>query len=149
MNKFILAATIATLSTSAFAEPKNVKIRDVYIDKHISVPIHVKQCYDVEVPMYETYERKGSAAEAITGGVIGGAVGNQFGSGSGKDVMTILGVIIGANAADKKETRQAGYRVEKRCYESNRYKNETINVYSHSVMTFYENGKEYEVEFQK
>jgi len=149
MNKFILATVIATLSTSVFAEPKNVKIRDVYVDQHVSVPIKVKQCYDVEVPMYETYEKKGSAAEAITGGIIGGAVGNQFGSGSGNDIMTVLGVIIGLNSADKEITRQSGYRVEKRCYESNRYKNETINVYSHSVMTFYENGKKYEVEFQK
>ncbi len=32
----------------------------------------------------------------LGGGVIGGIIGNQFGSGSGKDVATILGVIIGS-----------------------------------------------------
>lgn len=34
------------------------------------------------------------------GALIGGAIGNQFGGGSGKDVATILGAIIGGSTAN-------------------------------------------------
>ena len=149
MNKFILATALVAISTTAFAETKNVSIRDVYKTEYVKVPEIKKICSIDKVPIYETYEKKGSAAEAITGGVIGGAIGNQFGSGTGKDVMTILGVIVGANAADKKETRIVGYRNERSCEEDVFYFEKEVKSYSHSIMTFYENGKRYEVEFQK
>lgn len=41
------------------------------------------------------------------GALIGGAIGHQFGGGSGKDVATILGAIIGASVAD---SNQQGYQ---------------------------------------
>ncbi|MEW6992010.1 glycine zipper 2TM domain-containing protein [Colwelliaceae bacterium 6441] len=34
------------------------------------------------------------------GAMLGGAIGHQFGSGSGRDIATILGVIIGASISD-------------------------------------------------
>jgi len=34
------------------------------------------------------------------GALLGGAIGNQFGSGSGRDVATILGAVLGASAAN-------------------------------------------------
>lgn len=148
MKKLLLVSALLA-STAAYAEPQNIKIRDVFVERTVQVPKVVKGCKWVDVPVYETYQRKGSAAEAITGGVIGGAIGNQFGNGSGKDVMTILGVIIGANAADRKEQRITGYTQEQRCSEDILYYDEKVKTYSHSVMTFDENGVNYEVEFVK
>jgi outer membrane lipoprotein SlyB len=46
-----------------------------------------------------------SGAGAILGAVIGGVVGNQFGSGSGKAVMTGVGVVGGAVAGNAVEQR--------------------------------------------
>ena len=102
-------------------------------------------------PRRETYQRDGTAGEAITGGVIGGVIGNQFGNGSGKDAMTILGVILGAQAADNKErTRISGYTQEKRCTEDVVYENKTVKTYKYSVIEFRDSdGNRQRIEYQK
>lgn len=40
--------------------------------------------------------------ETFGGALIGGAIGNQFGGGRGRDVATVLGAIIGASAANSR-----------------------------------------------
>jgi hypothetical protein len=55
---------------------------------------------------------QGSGVGAVAGGVVGGLVGHQFGSGHGKDAMSILGVIGGA---------VAGHEVEKEVKATTRY----------------------------
>lgn len=149
MKKFLLATAMVSLSTTAFADVTNATVRDVYRTKIVHTPTTEKQCRVVSVPIYETFKRSGTAGEAITGGVIGGVIGNQFGNGSGKDAMTILGVIIGANAADKKETVITGYREEKQCDYVTTYTDEKVKTYSHSIIEFTEDGKTRRVEFQK
>ncbi len=42
-----------------------------------------------------------SAISPIVGAVIGGIIGNQFGKGTGKTVMTIAGVMVGADLASQ------------------------------------------------
>jgi len=44
---------------------------------------------------------------AIVGGLAGGILGHQVGGGSGKDVATALGVVLGAMAGDRLENRNA------------------------------------------
>jgi uncharacterized protein YcfJ len=39
------------------------------------------------------------------GGLAGGVIGHQFGSGTGKDAATALGVILGAMAGDQHQNR--------------------------------------------
>jgi outer membrane lipoprotein SlyB len=46
---------------------------------------------------------QGTGVGAVAGGVVGGLVGHQFGSGHGKDAMSILGVIGGAVAGHEAE----------------------------------------------
>jgi uncharacterized protein YcfJ len=46
--------------------------------------------------------------DAIAGAIIGGLIGNQFGGGTGKDVMTGLGVIVGSNVAKGTANRRGG-----------------------------------------
>ena len=149
MKKFLLATTIISLSSAAFADVKNATVRDVYRTKTVQVADTVQGCRIVKVPVYETITRNGSAGEAITGGIIGGVIGHQFGNGSGKDAMTILGAIIGANAVDKKETVVSGYREEKQCTEDVIYRDKEIRTYSHSIIEFTEDGIKRKVEFQK
>ena len=52
------------------------------------------------------YPRHGrSATPVLLGGILGGVVGNQFGGGSGKDIMTVAGALLGASIG-----RDAAYR---------------------------------------
>ena len=48
----------------------------------------------------ELIEDSHSGWQTFGGAIIGGAIGNQFGSGSGRDIATILGALIGASIAD-------------------------------------------------
>jgi len=47
----------------------------------------------------DDYPRQQNALPALFGGLIGGAIGNQFGSGNGKKAMTLIGAIAGASIA--------------------------------------------------
>jgi len=40
------------------------------------------------------------------GALIGGAIGHQFGGGSGQDIATVLGALIGASVAKNKNSKQ-------------------------------------------
>ncbi len=48
---------------------------------------------------------------AVTGGLVGAIIGNQFGAGSGKDLMTgagaLTGAVIGSNIATQQRTYQS------------------------------------------
>ena len=61
---------------------------------------------------------QGTGAGAVIGGVLGGVVGHQFGSGTGKAVMTgagaVGGAIAGNNIERNRNTRVVGYRVSVR-----------------------------------
>ena len=59
-----------------------------------------KECY-----IKETLQNQGdgSATNEIMGAILGGAIGNQFGEGEGKDVMTLAGIVLGASIANDAE----------------------------------------------
>jgi len=45
---------------------------------------------------------KNQGWKVFGGALIGGVIGNQFGGGSGRDVATVLGAIIGGNIANNR-----------------------------------------------
>jgi len=66
--------------------------------------------YRTEEPYQECYIKEtlqnqgdGSATNEIMGAILGGAIGNQFGEGEGKDVMTLAGIFLGASLANDAE----------------------------------------------
>ena len=66
--------------------------------------------YRVEEPYQECYIKEtlqnqgdGSATNEIVGAILGGAIGNQFGEGDGKEVMTLAGIVLGASLAHDEE----------------------------------------------
>lgn len=85
----------------------------------VRVPTSREVCWDEEV----RYERRGSPASTLIGGLIGGAVGRQFGGGSGKDAMTAVGAIVGASVANQRNRRHGNdyTRVETRCRVAEEY----------------------------
>jgi uncharacterized protein YcfJ len=52
-----------------------------------------------------------SHTPAVLGGIIGGVLGHQFGSGRGNDVMTVAGALLGASVG-----RDEAYRRQARAY---------------------------------
>ena len=66
--------------------------------------------YMTEEPYRECYIKEtlqntgdGSATNEIMGAILGGAIGNQFGEGEGKEVMTLAGIVLGASMANDAE----------------------------------------------
>ena len=66
--------------------------------------------YRTEEPYQECYIKEtlqnqgdGSATNEIMGAILGGAIGNQFGEGEGKEAMTLAGIFLGASLANDAE----------------------------------------------
>lgn len=107
--KFVLVSSALVLAgcqtTTAYQGPARVLL-----------PVQV--CEDINEPIYGVLDRPSSTMEIISGAVIGGAIGNQFGNGEGKDVMTIIGALVGASgAANTRQQEQivVGYNKVNKC----------------------------------
>jgi uncharacterized protein YcfJ len=146
--KLLLSSAVIALATQASAQNVNATITDHFRNESISTPIRANECVNVDVPIYG--QKPASTGDAVAGAIIGGLIGNQFGEGKGKDAMTVLGAIAGADAASRNTRNQIiGYRTERQCSEVIRYKDETVRRYSHSTATFVVDGKRYTVDFVK
>lgn len=117
MIKNILTIAIIFGATAASADGYSsrqgivVDVEPVYSTDYTYVT--QEQCSEQRVPVYQN--RQGSSGDVLAGALIGGAIGNQFGSGDGKDAMTVLGAIVGADAAGRPRQEVAGYVSEWRC----------------------------------
>ena len=130
-------AVVGLMSTPVFAET----VRDHYKTVIEQNPYRVEVCKDVRI------QGQASTGDTIFGALIGGAIGNQFGGGKGKDAATILGAIVGADVANKNSKKPGS--VQRQCQIETRYEERQREVYSHSTVTFYSDGQKYAVKFQK
>lgn len=148
MKYAILIAALLS-STAACAEVTvRGTIEDHYRTVNRSVPETRQVCEVIEVPIYG--RSQATTGDALAGAIIGGVIGNQFGNGSGKDAMTVLGAIVGADVANKQGSRQIiGYRQGTECSNQTFYVETPEQIYSHSTITFRENGRTFTVRFQK
>lgn len=154
-NVVITTAIVTCLSVTAAAskDAYDVTITDYNKSVIETIPVVENICSWVEVPIYETVQRKGNAAEgALAGMIIGGLIG---GTASGKDegaaAGAIIGGLIGADKGSKPKTEQVitGYKREKQCSEFTDYRNVTKQVYDYSIIKFKYKGYWYEVPFEK
>ena len=153
MKKLIAIFTVA-LSMSAIAGSYTVDtgiqgLNAVVLDHYNGV---VKQVpYDVEVcKQVRQGTGNGSATNEIIGAIFGGAIGNQFGEGDGKDAMTLAGILLGASLAHDDELAQGPGVITTKCYIETRYKQSVRSkVYSHSTLSFKINGKTHRIKFMK
>ena len=65
------------------------------ITREVRVRTPREECWDEEVPVYESGYR--SATPMILGGIIGGVVGHTMGKGHGKDAATVAGTVLGGS----------------------------------------------------
>lgn len=130
MKSILLATAIALSPFVALADGPSdnyaviTAVHPIYEDRYVTR--YETQCRDVEVPIYQS-RRTASDGDVIAGAIVGGVIGNQFGSGSGRDAMTVLGAIVGANHASNRTSREiVGYRIEEHCDSVARRVNEPI-----------------------
>lgn len=142
--KNLIVASCILAATPAFADSVRATVQDHYKTVIEQQPYRVEVCKDVNVPIQGGVNTEG----AIIGGIIGGVVGNQFGGGSGKEAMTGIGAITGAIIGGGNGKPQ-GYRTERQCQIETRYEETQREVYSHSTITFRENGRNYTLRFDK
>jgi len=116
-------------------KPYNVQVEDVYEWRYTSDRHSVEKCRII----YE--ENQSNAENALKGALIGGIIGNIISDGD--DTATaggaLFGAIAGANTDPIHGVKKKVCKVEKK----------RIQVYSHSVMTFWLDSKYYELRFYK
>ena len=139
------ATFLIAVSGAAHANQTQVAdITDHYKTVIQQEPYTVEVCKDIKVP-----QKKGTNTEgAIIGGIIGGVIGNQFGKGDGKEAMTGVGAITGAIIGGQ-DKGPRNYTTERQCQIETRYKEKEREVYSHSTITFWLDGKKRTLKFNR
>jgi uncharacterized protein YcfJ len=151
MIKHTLIATLL-LTSSAYADTVQATIQDHYRTVTENVPRVTNRCENVQVPIYGQTQGDFNTGGAIIGGLVGGILGNQVGGGSGKDVATGVGAITGAiigGGGNRSEQVITGYRTERQCSEVTTYNEVSRQVYSHSSITFTDNGSRVTLNYTK
>jgi len=157
MKKLLLAGAAALSMTVATAHADNVKVNDAFVTNHYNtvvkrIPQTEQICRTVDVPIYG-HNNKNNTNDMIIGGIIGGILGNQIGKGSGKEAATGIGALSGAIIANENAKKHnqpiIGYRQVEQCENKTTYTTTEHEVYSHSTITFWEDGRKYVVQFRK
>ena len=85
------------------------------------------------------------ALPALVGGVLGGAIGNQFGSGNGRRAMTVVGAILGASIAASGQDRPRHETHDRRARVcETTYEREAYSVVEGYDVTYRYMGREFE-----
>jgi uncharacterized protein YcfJ len=106
--------SLASAGDGRYRYAKVVDVQPLY--RYETVQIPQRECWTRTEYRETTYRRGRSngsrALPTIAGGVIGGVIGRQFGSGDGRDAMTVVGTLVGA---------AIGHSSAQRRYEDGRY----------------------------
>lgn len=150
MKNLILTTALAvSVSTPALAENVNARVEDHYREVTRQIPHTERVCEIVEVPIYG-YNNGGATAGDVLGGmIIGGLIGK---GATGDDKGAAAGAVIGGMVgADRNRGQQVitGYRQENRCHNKTTYTSQTESIYSHSTITWTENGRRTTLEFKR
>lgn len=149
MASMFLFANIAHGENNYVRENVNAYLTHHYKWETIQHTTNNRVCSEVDVPIYSN-SGKSSTGEVLGGAIIGGVIGNQIGKGKGNDAATILGAILGADFANKKGNKTiVGYKRTTVCEDNPTFVTEVKKVYTHSIIRFQQNGKQYNIKFIK
>ena len=145
--KYLLATAAILVATTASAEVSKVKVYDHTKIVTQSVPVSETRCQDVQVPIYQQ-GGNASGGDVLLGAILGGLIG---GTASGKDSGAAIGALGGAIVANEsaKSPKVTGYEIQRQCSDVTVYQNSNVEVYSHSTIRFFVDGKRYVVPFQR
>ena len=133
VNVPLLSMAMSIVAGAANAETV-VDVTKQIINK---TPYQVEVCYDQQVSGDKT-------GDAIKGAIIGGLLGNNI---KGEEGGGAIGAVLGAMAGHANSNATGGTR--RVCNVETRYNEEVVTVYSHSIVSFVHEGKEYQLKFQK
>ena len=136
-----LIFTTTAASADGYAQKQGVVVAVEPVYSTAYTPIIQEECFEQRVPIYQN--RRASTGDVFVGAVIGGAIGNQFGGGSGKDAMTVLGAIVGADISGRPRPEVVGYTSEWTC-KMVEVQHET-RIFHHYQITYLMNGKYYRI----
>jgi len=109
-------ASAKQFSKSSYEYAQVVNVSPVVESYRVNNPI--EQCWNEQVKT----EPKGNYTRTpeIFGGLIGAAIGREFGNGRGQDVATVAGAVLGASVArdvkkNYQRNRSTSYQVVQRC----------------------------------
>lgn len=75
--------------------------------RYVSVNRPRQECWNEVVR--EPARPYGTVGPTIAGGIVGAAIGRQFGSGNDRDILTMLGAVAGSAVANQRAQRNQGY----------------------------------------
>lgn len=133
MKKTLMTLALIGASGSAYAET----VQDFNKTVINRVPYNVEVCTNQSVGGDKT-------GDTLKGAIIGGIIGNNVGNiDNGGALGAVLGGMLGHNNSN------ATGGTQRVCNVQTRYNEESVTVYSHSVVTFYHEGRQYKLRFQK
>ena len=147
MKKMLAIGLLASMTMPAFAA--DVKVQDFTKTVTKKIPHTETVCQVVDVPIYGATSGGASGADVLGGMIIGGLLGKGV---TGNDKGAAAGAVIGGMvSADKKQGNQqiVGYKQVNQCSENTTYTTTSNEVYSHSVVEFFHEGRFYRVQFNK
>ena len=130
LRKLLLTSAIVSFTmASGLAQAETVQ--DHYKNVIIKKPYSVQVCTQGN--------GKSDLTNLLEGAIIGGAIGNNI---PGEDGGAAMGAIIGGLLNSENNKGQ-------QCRTETRYDEEYQSVYSHSTVSFYYNGRQYTLRFNK
>ena len=147
MKKTLIGVALASLIAGPVFAAENVKVTDYTKNVTKKIPHTETVCQMIDVPIYGKHDKTG---DVLGGAIIGGIIGNNIGNGKGNGAAgAVIGGLLGNAHGDNRNGNVIGYRQEQRCSNNTTYTHETYEVYDHSVIEFYENGRFYRLRFNK
>jgi uncharacterized membrane protein len=138
MLKNVNVPLLLSAALMVTASPTNAEtVVDVTKQVINKTPYQVEVCYDQQVSGDKT-------GDALIGAIIGGALGNNI---KGEEDGGAIGAVIGGMLGHANSNATGG--TQRVCNVETRYNEDVITVYSHSIVSFVHEGKEYQLKFQK
>jgi uncharacterized protein YcfJ len=139
LKKFTTILAIAASATFAFTGIANAQttVTDHYKTVIERDSYNVEVCYNKEVSGDKT-------GDTLKGAIIGGIIGNNVGNvDNGGAIGAVIGGMLGHNNSD------ATGGTKRVCQMETRYNDNPKEVYSHSIVSFSYEGKNYTLRFVK
>lgn len=139
MKSILIGAIVALFATTAYADKTSSAIVS-----DVNKEVIVKKPYQVEV-CTDRHMSGDKSGDMLKGAIIGGIIGNNVTKNvdNGGAVGALIGGMLGHNNS------KATGGTQRICNIETRYEESRQTVYSHSIVTFWNNGKQYQLRFQK